>query len=58
MLFRAEGRTAEYGDDETLGWGGVVQGGVVVHHVPGDHLTIMRKPNISHLVKQLNQYLT
>ena len=57
LLFRAEGRTAEYGDDETLGWDGLALEGIAVHHVPGGHLTIMHKPHVYRLVEQLNDYL-
>jgi non-ribosomal peptide synthetase component F/thioesterase domain-containing protein len=57
VLFRAEGRTAEYGDDLTLGWSGIARDGVVVHEVPGSHLSIMRKPHVHHLVEQLLPYL-
>jgi non-ribosomal peptide synthetase component F/thioesterase domain-containing protein len=58
LLFRAEGRTAEYGDDMTLGWSGIARDGVVVHQVPGGHLSIMRKPQVDRLIEQLTQYLT
>jgi thioesterase domain-containing protein len=58
VLFRAEGRSAEYGDDLTLGWNDIAREGVVVHQVPGAHLTIMRKPHVSRLVEKLNQYLS
>lgn len=57
LLFRAEGRTAEYGDDLTLGWSGIARDGVVVHQVPGSHLSIMRKPHVDRLVEQLTRYL-
>lgn len=57
LLFRAEGRTAEYGDDLTLGWSAIPREGVVVHQVPGSHLSIMRKPHIDRLVQQLTPYL-
>jgi non-ribosomal peptide synthetase component F/thioesterase domain-containing protein/aryl carrier-like protein len=57
LLFRAEGRSAEYGDDLTLGWSGIAKEGVVVHQVPGSHLSIMRKPYVDRLVGQLTQYL-
>jgi non-ribosomal peptide synthetase component F/thioesterase domain-containing protein len=57
LLFRAEGRTAEYGDDLTLGWTDIAREGVVVHQVPGSHLSIMRKPHVDRLVEKLNQYL-
>ena len=57
LLFRAEGRTAEYGDDLTLGWTDIARDGVVVHQVPGSHLSIMRKPHVDRLVEQLSPYL-
>jgi thioesterase domain-containing protein len=57
VLFRAEGRTAEYGDDLTLGWNDIARDGVVVHEVPGSHLSIMRKPHVGRLVELLRPYL-
>jgi non-ribosomal peptide synthetase component F/thioesterase domain-containing protein len=57
LLFRAEGRTAEYGDDLMLGWTDIARDGVVVHQVPGSHLSIMRKPHVDRLIEQLIPYL-
>jgi non-ribosomal peptide synthetase component F/thioesterase domain-containing protein len=57
LLFRAEGRTAEYGDDMTLGWTDVARDGVVVHQVPGSHLSIIRRPHVDCLIEQLSMYL-
>jgi non-ribosomal peptide synthetase component F/thioesterase domain-containing protein/acyl carrier protein len=57
LLYRAEGRTAEYGDDLTLGWSDIAREGVMVHQVPGSHLSIMRRPNVDRLVEQLRPYL-
>jgi thioesterase domain-containing protein len=57
LLFRAEGRTSEYGDDLTLGWSDIARGGVVVHQVPGNHLSIMRQPHVARLIQQLSPYL-
>jgi len=57
LLFRAEGRTAEYGDDLTLGWSDIARDGVVVHQVPGGHLSILRKPQVDCLIEQLSPYL-
>lgn len=56
LLFRAEGRTAEYGGDLTLGWSDIARDGVVIHQVPGNHLSIMRKPEVGRLVEQLSPY--
>ena len=57
LLFRADDRAAEYGHDATLGGEGLARDGVVVHPVPGGHLTIMRKPQVFRLVELLKQYL-
>lgn len=57
LLFRADGRTAEYGSDATLGWEGVARN-LQIHVVPGSHLTLMEAPNVYTLVEQLNHYLT
>jgi non-ribosomal peptide synthetase component F/thioesterase domain-containing protein len=57
LLFRADGRSAEYGDDLTLGWTDLARDGVVVHQVPGSHLSIMRKPYVDRLVELLAPYL-
>lgn len=56
-LFRAEGRTAEYGDDMTLGWDGLARDGVEVHGVPGTHTSIMAIPNVLQLVEQFEPCL-
>ena len=57
ILFRAEDRTAEYRHDPALGWDAVAQEGVDVLRVQGDHITIMEKPNVVDLVRQLSPLL-
>lgn len=57
LLFRAQGRTAEYGSNETLGWDSLEGSQVVVLHVPGDHLTIMEPPYVNELAGELAAYL-
>jgi non-ribosomal peptide synthetase component F/thioesterase domain-containing protein len=57
VLFRAEGRTAEYGDDMALGWNDVAQGGIQIHTTPGSHLSLMEIPNVCILAKYLTTYL-
>lgn len=57
VLFRAEGRSAEYGEDLTLGWTGIARDGVEVLQVPGGHLSIMRQPYVARLVQRLIPYL-
>ncbi|HWG58371.1 MAG TPA: condensation domain-containing protein [Candidatus Acidoferrales bacterium] len=57
LLFRAQGRTAEYGNDPALGWDDVITGGVEIIQVPGDHMTILEEPYVWTLVEQLGAYL-
>jgi thioesterase domain-containing protein len=56
-LFRAGGRTREFGRDLTLGWDGIVKGGIELHNVPGGHVGILEKPFVQTLVDQLKRYL-
>ncbi|MBD2566541.1 SDR family NAD(P)-dependent oxidoreductase [Anabaena lutea] len=43
--------------DETWGWGELVKGGVDVHNVPGNHLTLLRHPHASAIAEILTRYL-
>jgi non-ribosomal peptide synthetase component F/thioesterase domain-containing protein/acyl carrier protein len=56
-LFRAAGRTAEYGNDPALGWEEVVRGEIRIITVPGDHMTILEEPHVWNLVEQLSACL-
>jgi non-ribosomal peptide synthetase component F/thioesterase domain-containing protein len=56
-LFRAEGRTREFGADTTLGWDEIARDGVEVHNVPGKHVTILEKPHVSTLAAKLERCL-
>jgi thioesterase domain-containing protein len=44
-------------DDSTLGWSQLVTSGVQVHFIPGNHLTMLRKPHVQVLAEQLYIYL-
>jgi thioesterase domain-containing protein/acyl carrier protein len=57
LLFRAEGRTAEYGIDVTLGWREVVGTNIRVICCPGSHTSMMDKPHVEVLAKQLTKFL-
>lgn len=57
VLFKARARRAEYDDDETLGWKRCVRGGVEVHIISGDHVTMMQPPHVDDLVDKLSPYL-
>jgi amino acid adenylation domain-containing protein len=39
--------------DSTLGWSKLAGGGVEVHRIPGNHLTMLRKPHVQVLAEQL-----
>jgi len=57
LLFRAEGRTAEYGIDITLGWREVAGNNIRVICCPGSHTSMMDKPHVEELAKQLSKFL-
>jgi thioesterase domain-containing protein len=51
-LFRASDVPSVVGhayDDPTSGWGAIADDGVQVWHVPGNHLTMLDPPHLSHL---------
>jgi thioesterase domain-containing protein len=41
----------------TLGWERHVAGPIEVHHVPGNHFTMLAEPNVAHLAAALQPYL-
>lgn len=43
--------------DRTLGWSHLTNS-VVLHPIPGNHLTMLKTPNVQVLAQQLNKYLT
>ncbi len=59
VLFRAQDQaisiTAE--SDPRLGWGDLAIEGLEVHDIPGDHLGILKEPNVRVLAQALTQYL-
>ena len=57
LLFVAEGRTAEYGIDKTLGWGEVAGNVLRVIQTPGDHTSMMTRPHVEALAKQIGERL-
>ncbi|HCF30316.1 MAG TPA: non-ribosomal peptide synthetase, partial [Cyanobacteria bacterium UBA11049] len=44
-------------DDSTLGWSQLAMSNVQVHSIPGNHLTMLRKPHVHVLAEQLGRYL-
>jgi thioesterase domain-containing protein len=55
ILFRATDVPVHSGGDETLGWNSIVDGGVEVIYVPGDHETMFLKPNVQFLSQRFRQ---
>jgi len=60
ILFRAEEQPEWLGSshrDPTNGWGKLAMGGVQVHVIPGDHLAMVREPNVAEIGKKMRAYL-
>ena len=58
VLFRAIKRDVfEVGYDRDLGWGPLAAGGLEIFDVPGDHLGILKDPNVRVLAEKLQLYL-
>jgi thioesterase domain-containing protein len=55
-FFRATGHPVQ-GDDPTHGWAQLAAGGVDVHEVPGQHLTLLRQPHVRVLAEKLDACL-
>jgi hypothetical protein len=45
-FFRAKVQPKGIFTDPLLGWGGMFRGGMEIHDVPGDHLTLMKDPYV------------
>ncbi|HET6327101.1 MAG TPA: SDR family NAD(P)-dependent oxidoreductase, partial [Planctomycetaceae bacterium] len=57
ILFRATMRTPTFGDDEFLGWGNLVAGGIDIEHIPAMHSNILDEPAIQGLSEKLRELL-
>jgi thioesterase domain-containing protein len=57
VLFKAADRAPEYGRDPGLGWGQYAGGGMDIHVVPGNHLSIMHLPDVLTLAEGIAPYL-
>jgi len=54
-LFRTTKLFGKAEQDSTLGWSELAAERVEVHQVPGNHLTMLRKPHVQVLAKQLRE---
>ncbi|MBN3951852.1 MAG: amino acid adenylation domain-containing protein [Nostoc sp. NMS7] len=52
-LFRTKVQSSIANEDASMGWDQVIVGGTEIHHIPGNHLTMLRKPHIQVLAAQL-----
>jgi amino acid adenylation domain-containing protein len=52
-LFRTNDRSSIGTEDPSLSWDRLAEGGTEIHHLPGNHLTMLRKPHIQVLAAQL-----
>jgi thioesterase domain-containing protein len=57
VLLKAADRAPEYDRDRTLGWAQYASGGIDVHVVPGNHLSIMHLPDLLTLAERIVPYL-
>ncbi|OYD97754.1 non-ribosomal peptide synthetase [Nostoc sp. 'Peltigera membranacea cyanobiont' 210A] len=52
-LFRTKVQSSIVKEDPSMGWDQIIVGGTEIHHIPGNHLTMLRKPHIQVLAAQL-----
>ena len=52
-LFRTKVQSNIAKEDSSMGWHQLTVGGTEIHHIPGNHLTMLRKPHIQILAAQL-----
>jgi amino acid adenylation domain-containing protein len=52
-LFRTKVQSSIAKEDPSMGWDRLIVGGTEIHHIPGNHLTMLRKPHIQVLAVQL-----
>jgi thioesterase domain-containing protein len=57
MIFRARGRYLYQYDDQNLGWGSVVRGGVECSEIEGEHENILDEPAVQLVAKKLDARL-
>jgi aspartate racemase len=56
-IFRSTTRRMEEGNDETLGWGGLVTSPVEIHHIASNHFNILQEPSVRILAEKLKKCL-
>jgi amino acid adenylation domain-containing protein len=56
-LFRTNAQSSAAKEDPSMGWDKLAAGGTEIHMIPGNHLTMLRKPHIEVLAEQLKTAL-
>jgi thioesterase domain-containing protein/acyl carrier protein len=56
-LIRADTQGAELENDMTFGWQAVARGGVEVCTLPGNHYTLLEKPNVAKVAEKVGSWL-
>ncbi len=56
-IFRSLSREGAFENDELLGWGGLVTGGIEVQDVTGRHIEMLKEPNVRLLATKLRECL-
>lgn len=44
-------------DDADRGWSGMLAGGLEIHEIPGDHMSMVYEPNVRKVAERLTQCL-
>lgn len=57
VVFRVRRQPRERIRDSALGWGRLALGGVDVHFIPGDHVTVLKEPYVQGLATELKKHL-
>ena len=57
VLFRSTNRSLEQCQDPYSGWGGLIKGGLEIHEIPGDHISIFIDPDVETLARQMSACL-
>ncbi|HEY0093057.1 MAG TPA: hypothetical protein VGB96_01980, partial [Archangium sp.] len=57
VFFRASERDETTPHHPEYAWIGLARGGIEIHEVPGNHLTMMAEPHVPHLAKRLQESL-
>jgi len=56
LLFRS-GENANHRDGDDLGWGRIMKGDIKIIDVPGDHISMIREPQVKDLASEINAIL-